>query len=47
MTREALWLVLILSAPWAVVLVVALVRGYTITLVLARRRDRRPGGEER
>jgi hypothetical protein len=39
--RAALWLVLILSAPWAVVLVVALLRGYSITVVLGRpgRRD--------
>jgi type III secretory pathway component EscS len=43
LTREALWLALILSAPWAVVLVVALVRGYSITLVLTRSPRRRDG----
>ena len=41
--RTALWVVLILSAPWALVLVVALVRGYEITVTLTRRRGRGSG----
>lgn len=43
--RTVLWLVLILSAPWAVVLLVALVRGYDLTVTLTRRQGRRPDGE--
>jgi hypothetical protein len=43
-TRETLWVVLVLSAPWALVLVVALVRGYDLTVTLTRRG--RQGPEE-
>lgn len=44
MTREALWFALIVGAPWAVVLVVALVRGYRISVHLDRSHEdeRRP-----
>lgn len=36
--RSFLWLVLILSAPWALVLLVAFLRGYDVHVHLARRR---------
>lgn len=38
--RQVLLLVLILSAPWALVLLVALVRGYDLTVTLSRRSKR-------
>lgn len=37
--RTFLWLCLVLSAPWALVLIVCLVRGYTISVHLVRKRD--------
>lgn len=40
MSREAALVLVLLVAPWALVLVVALLRGYSITLVMRRDRER-------
>lgn len=42
MIRDAALVALALGAPWAIVLVVALVRGYDLTVTLTRRQ----GGRE-
>jgi hypothetical protein len=39
--RDALLVALMANAAWALVLIVALLRGYSITVILARDRDRR------
>lgn len=39
MTREALLAIVVLTAPWALVLCVALARGYDLTVTLTRHRD--------
>lgn len=38
--RAIIWVVLVLSAPWALVLVVGFVRGYDVTVTFTRRSRR-------
>lgn len=45
--RAALWIALIIGAPWALVLVVALLRGYSIDVKIRRsRRSERQEDEQ-
>lgn len=44
MDKEQLWLALILCAPWAVVLIVAILRGYSVKLWKGN--GKRKGGDD-